>query len=348
MGDFGLSLIQAAGIVGNLGHESGGFKQMQEKGPVSGRGGFGWAQWTGPRRKAFEAWAAENKLDIKSDEANYGYLKKELQSSEKASIASVKKATTLEEAVKLFELKFERAGVKHYESRNKYAKTALDSYTKNGGGSSSSPTGTESGPPATGTAATGTGTSATGTATGTETSATSTGMSSLSSALGSITAPQRISGSGTSGVTSPMGVASAFSGSNNSGGISVGSNYTSNKTPSVSMTSTNNEDTKSIIQSNNMDKSGASIVSGFNDKMSDSGTSNSTGSNSSTGNTPQAFGSNSTSSDSKMDLGPTKTDAGSIDYILDKLFSATGQSIMFAALTQATGQMPLGLDNGRS
>jgi len=56
--DFDLSDIQAAAIVGNLGHESNGFTAFQERHPRSGRGGWGWAQWTGPRRRAFEAYCA--------------------------------------------------------------------------------------------------------------------------------------------------------------------------------------------------------------------------------------------------------------------------------------------------
>jgi len=43
--DFGLTKEQAAGIVGNLGHESGGFKQLQEINPLGGgKGGYGCAQ----------------------------------------------------------------------------------------------------------------------------------------------------------------------------------------------------------------------------------------------------------------------------------------------------------------
>ena len=54
MRDLGLTDLQAAGLLGNLGHESGGFRQLQEVAPaVAGsRGGWGLAQWTGPRRVA--------------------------------------------------------------------------------------------------------------------------------------------------------------------------------------------------------------------------------------------------------------------------------------------------------
>lgn len=126
--DFSLTREQAAGIVGNLGHETGGFKLMQEQKPtVAGsRGGFGWAQWTGPRRRQFEAWSKQQGLDPKSDEANYGFLKHELQTTHKGSIAAVKRTGSAQEAMRSFEGTFERAGVKHYASRSKYTQQAMN------------------------------------------------------------------------------------------------------------------------------------------------------------------------------------------------------------------------------
>ena len=377
MGDFGLSVIQAAGIVGNLGHESGGFKQMQEKGPIRGRGGFGWAQWTGPRRKAFEAWASQNNLDIKSDDANYGYLKKELQSSEKASITAVKNATTLEDAVKLFESKFERAGVKHYESRNKYAKIALDSYNKNGGGS---PTGTESTQSGiSGDVNASTPNSPVGVES--STSGMPSDMSGQSSG-GGLSVGGSSSSSGVGGVSNPFGdISSAMSSSLSSIGgsgnnqtflrsfdLNGNSSLNSNtmlsdspnlnnmfnpqpiqKTPGVAMSSYENDDTKQVLDNSNKIRSG---FGGFNDMNSISenstSTTNETASNTNDFPISQMLNANTTPPDPKVDLGPTQIDSGSIDFIIDKLFNATGQLMMFSALTQATGQMPLGLDGGRS
>lgn len=128
--DFSLDLDSAAAILGNLGHECGGFALMQEQKPtVAGsRGGYGWAQWTGPRRRAFEAYCKRNSLDPKEDRANYGWLFVELSTSERAGIVAVKKPGSLAEKVKAFEMNFERAGVKHYPSRNQWAARALDAY----------------------------------------------------------------------------------------------------------------------------------------------------------------------------------------------------------------------------
>lgn len=44
---FALKDFQPAGVLGNLGHESGGFVYLHEIGQPAGVGGYGWGQWTG-------------------------------------------------------------------------------------------------------------------------------------------------------------------------------------------------------------------------------------------------------------------------------------------------------------
>ena len=119
MKDFNLTKEQAAGIVGNLGHESAGLQAINERNPVvpGSRGGFGWAQWTGPRRRQFEAWAAKNGLDVRSDEANYGFLKHELMTTERKALEMVRRQSTMTGAATAFENSYERAGVKAMGSR---------------------------------------------------------------------------------------------------------------------------------------------------------------------------------------------------------------------------------------
>jgi len=68
---------QAAGIVGNGGGESGGFTQLQELRPISGRGGYGYFQWTGPRRRVFERVLRELRKPVTSYDANYEMLRRE-------------------------------------------------------------------------------------------------------------------------------------------------------------------------------------------------------------------------------------------------------------------------------
>jgi hypothetical protein len=125
--DFGLTVEEAAAVLGNIGHESGGFKYFQEIKPTvpGSRGGFGWCQWTGPRRVAFEAYCKRNGLDPFSDKANYGFLFMELKGTEKAAIPALKKAKGLEAKVAAFEDKFERAGIKNMPSRMRYANQAM-------------------------------------------------------------------------------------------------------------------------------------------------------------------------------------------------------------------------------
>jgi len=124
MGDlkesYGLTDEQAAGLVGNLAHETGDFKFMQELEPVvkGSRGGYGFAQWTGPRRKNFEAWAEENNMDISSYEANLGFLKHEIdETSEGRFMDSLREASTADEAAKVVSKKYLRPGKPNLDSR---------------------------------------------------------------------------------------------------------------------------------------------------------------------------------------------------------------------------------------
>ncbi|MBB2701463.1 UNVERIFIED_ORG: hypothetical protein GGI66_006183 [Rhizobium esperanzae] len=131
--DFDFSTVQAAAILGNLGHECNGFRTMQETHPVSGRGGYGWSQWTGPRRRAFEAWCDDHGLDINSDAANYSFLKHELLTTHDNARRALLRETDLVRAVRVFERKFLVAGVPHYPSRERYAEIALQAYAARGG-----------------------------------------------------------------------------------------------------------------------------------------------------------------------------------------------------------------------
>lgn len=135
--DFAVSPEDAAAIVGNLGHECLGFTKLQEMNPTvrGSRGGFGWAQWTGPRRRAYEAYCSRNGKNPASDEANYAYLYVELkgiEGSERRAIPAVKAAIGLDAKVEAFERAFLRAGVKHYDSRKQWARIALDEWEKPG------------------------------------------------------------------------------------------------------------------------------------------------------------------------------------------------------------------------
>jgi hypothetical protein len=128
MDDFAFTKIQTAGVLGNLGHETGGFKHFQELAPISGQGGFGWAQWTGPRRRDFMNFCQANGLSPTSDDANYGFLRHELNTSERNTVPALKAESTLEGATRIFEQLFERAGIVALNSRIKFARKALAAF----------------------------------------------------------------------------------------------------------------------------------------------------------------------------------------------------------------------------
>ena len=144
LSDFPITVEDAAAIVGNLGHESLGFTAMQEFKPTvpGSKGGWGWAQWTGPRRRAFEAWCKRTGHNPSSDDANYAWLFLELkgiEGTEGKAIGKTVAAKGLDAKVEAFEKAFLRAGVKHYPSRNLWAKRALEAYRASKGGVSASP-----------------------------------------------------------------------------------------------------------------------------------------------------------------------------------------------------------------
>jgi hypothetical protein len=130
---FDLTLEQAAGMAGNLGYESIGFKTLQEISPAApgSRGGAGVAMWTGPRRVKFEYYCTTNKLDPKSDEGNWAFLTWELRNTHKKTITALRKCKTLEDAVFSVGQTFERplgttaTHLPGYDERVEWAQRAL-------------------------------------------------------------------------------------------------------------------------------------------------------------------------------------------------------------------------------
>lgn len=134
LGDFPIHPEDGFAIVGNLGHECAGFTKLQEINPTvkGSRGGYGWPQWTGPRRRAYEAYCKRNGLDPKSDAANYAYLFVELKGSEARAIPAVLDVEGELQKVEAFERSFLRAGVKHYASRLNWARLAAAEWALTG------------------------------------------------------------------------------------------------------------------------------------------------------------------------------------------------------------------------
>lgn len=126
--DFGFAPFQAAGDAGSAGYESNGFRTLQEVHPWAGRGGYGWYMWTGARRLEYEDYCRRNHLDPAADATNYAFHFLELTSDEAATVVALKKTTTLQQAVDVFEVKYEGAGVPALKGRIEYAQMALDAF----------------------------------------------------------------------------------------------------------------------------------------------------------------------------------------------------------------------------
>lgn len=134
MAELGLTLPQAAAVAGNLGHECVDFEVMQERKPLipGSKGGYGFCQWTGPRRRNFEAYCKANNLDTDSYEANFGFLKYEItQTPEGKGFANVKTAETVEDATFNVMADFLRPSPAHagYDSRLKRARAYMKHFS---------------------------------------------------------------------------------------------------------------------------------------------------------------------------------------------------------------------------
>lgn len=128
--DLATTKIQSCGIMGNVGRECCGFLLMQEVRPRFGAGGYGWCQWTGPRRASFFAFCAAHGLSVDSDEGNYAYLLHELRTTQAAALMQLKRHNDLTACVTVFEQYFERAGVPNIPDRVRYAEIALAAFDK--------------------------------------------------------------------------------------------------------------------------------------------------------------------------------------------------------------------------
>jgi hypothetical protein len=122
----GMTKEQAAGIVGNLYHESQGMNaNINELGsdpsspthgmPNSTAFGYGWGQWTGSRKQDYIKFCEQKGLDPRSPAANYAFLKHELQHGEAdgtpSSLSKILSTGTVEDAAFAFRKFYERAAM---------------------------------------------------------------------------------------------------------------------------------------------------------------------------------------------------------------------------------------------
>lgn len=91
----GLSPVAAAGLVGNMGAESGYQPGIEER---SGGGGWGLMQWTGGRRKELTDFAANSGRDAASPYTQLDFMLQELGTTERGAGTMLANATTAEDA----------------------------------------------------------------------------------------------------------------------------------------------------------------------------------------------------------------------------------------------------------
>lgn len=112
----GVPAASAVGITANLGIESKYDPGINEIAPLvpGSRGGFGLAQWTGPRRRQFEAYAGDNLADL---DTQLDFLVHELNTTEKRARDAIYSASDPVEAARLTSEKFLRPGIPHLDRR---------------------------------------------------------------------------------------------------------------------------------------------------------------------------------------------------------------------------------------
>ena len=107
---------------------------INEANPIvpGSRGGFGLSQWTGPRRKALEAFAAQKGVAPSDAEMQLDFLMSELKGPEKAAAQAIMSAPDTGSAAAAIVNKFLRPAEEHRASREAR-------YLRSGGGASMQP-----------------------------------------------------------------------------------------------------------------------------------------------------------------------------------------------------------------
>ena len=109
----------AKGMVANMIAESGlnpGINEIKPLIPGS-RGGFGLNQWTGPRRRAFEAFAQERGRPLDDLDTQLDFTVYELQGPEAKAWGAIQQASDPIEAARLYSERFLRPGIPNMNKR---------------------------------------------------------------------------------------------------------------------------------------------------------------------------------------------------------------------------------------
>jgi hypothetical protein len=117
--DKGLTKAQAAGIVGNLNHESPGVNPDQHQ--HNGGPGYGIAQWEGSRKKEEKQYAKEHGKPAGDLKTQLDFAWQELNTTHRGALRGVERAHTPSQAARAFERGFERASKPNMRAREQNA-----------------------------------------------------------------------------------------------------------------------------------------------------------------------------------------------------------------------------------
>lgn len=115
----GLPPHVAQGVVANMIAESRLDTGINEIAPIvpGSRGGYGLNQWTGPRRRQYEAFAAERGVAPDDLDAQLDFTLWELRNSERRAGQALAQAQSAEEAARIYSEQFLRPGIPHMDRR---------------------------------------------------------------------------------------------------------------------------------------------------------------------------------------------------------------------------------------
>jgi hypothetical protein len=119
----GMPLHIAQGVVANMKAESNLQPGINEIAPVvpGSRGGFGLNQWTGPRRVAYEQFAANRGAPLDDLQTQLDFTMYELQGPERGAYEALQGAQDPLEAARIYSERFLRPGIPNMDKRLGYA-----------------------------------------------------------------------------------------------------------------------------------------------------------------------------------------------------------------------------------
>lgn len=127
----GLTKAQAAGVIGNLEHESHLNQNYSEHRNADGRmeHNLGIAQWVGKRKRELEQYAGK---DSQNFYKQVEFLEHELKGSERSALNHIKATHDASSAALAFSRWYERPGSPQNSSRVRYARLAYEKYGNGG------------------------------------------------------------------------------------------------------------------------------------------------------------------------------------------------------------------------